>query len=183
MNRRRFLQSVATLVALPAMPQMSWRASAFAAPTATVVPAQARSWAIYISTLHGECSPQTLQTLLQIPASDAKRYLTQLVAEGVIKAHPLVQQSIARMAHGDQGGVLDNIKRRLEMKRQAWSHQVEPIVEDERTADEATPREFETKQLHEDGDAHATCGNEKEPAAGALPEAICSQSERYPDRV
>ena len=85
MDRRTFIQSLAALLSLPANPVASLRSATAALPAATVVPTKARSWAAYISALHGECTPQTLQNLLHIPEVDAKKYVSQLIVEGIIK--------------------------------------------------------------------------------------------------
>lgn len=126
MKRRTFIQSIAAVMSLPVTSALSVRTSATAlGPAATAVPAQARSWAVYMATLHGECTPQTLQNLLHIPASDAKRYVAQLVGEGVIKANPLLQRSVSKLAKTDENGLLDRVKKRIEMKAEAASRETE----------------------------------------------------------
>ena len=125
MKRRTFIQSVAAVLTLPANPFLSLQPVAAAVPTAAVVPAQARSWAVYISTLHGECPPQALQTMLNIPAVDAKKYVTQLVADGIIKPNPLLQKTVSRFVKTDEDGLLDKVKKRLEMKARAEREEAE----------------------------------------------------------
>lgn len=116
MNRRRFIQSLAAVFTLPTNASLSLRPAAAAITTATAVPAHARSWAIYMSTLHGECTPQTLQNLLNIPPLDAKKYVTQLVAEGAIKPIPHLRKTVSEIVKTDEDSLLDKFKNRLEMK-------------------------------------------------------------------
>lgn len=125
MNRRRFIQSIAVAFSLPAASNFTFRTATAAVPKATVVPAQVRSWAIYLSTLHGECTPVALQNLLNIPAVDAKNYVTQLAADGVIRSHPLLQKSAYRVARTKDSGIFDKLKKRLELKAQTDPNEIE----------------------------------------------------------
>jgi hypothetical protein len=128
MNRRTFIQSLVAVFSMPAAPTLSIRAATAAVPnvaTVAAVPAHARSWAIYISTLHGECTPQTLQNLLHIPASDAKNYVTQLIADGAIKSNPLLHKSVTELAKTKDRSLWDSVKDRLEMKAHAESEELE----------------------------------------------------------
>ena len=119
MNRRTFIQSLAAVLSLPAKPVASLRSATPALPSATVVPAKARSWATYISALHGDCTPQTLQNLLHIPEVDAKKYIGQLIVEGIIKPNTLLQSSVSNLAKTKDDSLLEKVKHRLEMKTQA----------------------------------------------------------------
>jgi hypothetical protein len=65
MNRRSFIQSVAALVSLPANPLLSLQPAGAAVCAAAVVPAEARSWAIYMHNLHGECPPMRIEGVAQ----------------------------------------------------------------------------------------------------------------------
>lgn len=125
MNRRRFIQSVVAVFSLPAMPSLAFRSVAPAAPAAVAVPTQARFWGIYMTALHGECPPHALQTLLNVPAADAQKYVTQLVAEGVIKPNPLLQKSVSQLVKSNDDSLLGKIKKRLDMKAQADREEVE----------------------------------------------------------
>ncbi|MEM1039963.1 MAG: hypothetical protein AAGI12_10900 [Pseudomonadota bacterium] len=87
-----------------------------ALPTAAAVPNQARFWAIYISALHGECTPKTLQNLLHIPEVDAKRYIGQLVADGVIQPSALLQNSVSKILKNNETGLVENAPERPELK-------------------------------------------------------------------
>jgi hypothetical protein len=127
MNRRRFLQSVAAVFTLPALPALSFGSSAAVPSAAVAVPTQARFWAIYMSGLHGECPPHALQTLLNIPASEANTYVTQLVAEGVIKPNPLLQRSVSRLIKSDDDSLLGKVKKRLQMKSEAQQPEQESV--------------------------------------------------------
>ena len=119
MNRRRFLQSLAAVFTLPAGASLSLPSISAVAPAAVAVPTKARFWAIYMSSLHGECTPQTLQNLLHIPGSDAKKYVGQLIADGVIKPNPLLKQSVSKIMQGKDDTLLDKVKKRSEMKSDA----------------------------------------------------------------
>ena len=132
MNRRRFLQSLAAVFSLPAMPAVSLAPATAAVPTAAAVPANARFWAIYMSGLHGECTPQTLQNLLHIPEIDARRYISQLISDGVIKPNPLLQRSVSQIMKRNRDSLMDKVSERLEMKERAGSTGVEiPRSDDE----------------------------------------------------
>ena len=119
MKRRRFIQSLAAVFTLPAVPGLSLQPAAAASVSAAAVPAKARFWAIYITGLHGECTPQTLQNMLHIPEMDAKRYIGQLLADGVIKPTPVLQRAVTELAKPNEDGVLDKIKKRFDRKQKA----------------------------------------------------------------
>ncbi len=125
MNKRRFIQSLVAVFSLPANPILSLRSATVAIPTAMAVPARARSWAVYISALHGECTPQTLQNLLHIREVDAKKYIIQLIAEGVIKPNPLLQRSVSKLLKTNDDSLLDKVKKRLEMKARTELEEME----------------------------------------------------------
>lgn len=128
MNRRRFIQSLAAMFTLPATPALSLPAAGAAAPTIAAVPANARFWAVYISALHGECTPRALQNMLKIPASDAQNYLAQLVADGVIKPNPLLRHAASELIKPKEDSLWNKLKERMDMKAQAES---EPVAETE----------------------------------------------------
>lgn len=125
MNRRNFIQSLVAVFALPGRATLSLQSATGVLPSAVVVPARARSWAIYMSKLHGECTPQTLQNLLHTPEVDAKRYVSQLIAEGLIKPNPILQKSVSEILKSDEDGLFDKVKKRFEMKVKAESDEVE----------------------------------------------------------
>lgn len=127
MNRRRFLQSLAAVFTLPAATTFSMGTATAALPAAAAVPTKARFWAVYMSALHGECTPKTLQNMLHIPEMDAKRYVSQLVADGVIKPNPLVQKSVAKIATENQEGFVDRTKKRPELNAQTGSDDEETL--------------------------------------------------------
>lgn len=116
---------MAAAFALPAFPALSLHTGTAALPVAAVVPPQARSWAIYMSTLHGECTPQALQNLLNISPVDARKYVTQLIADGAIKANPILQSSVTEFVKTADESLLDKVKKRVEMKVHAESEKVE----------------------------------------------------------
>jgi len=127
MNRRRFTQSLLAVLSLPAAGPLSFGSARAMLPAAAAVavPKQARFWAIYLSGLHGECSPKTLQTLLHIPEGDARRYLGQLIADGVVKPNPLLQSSVRNVFKSNEEGLFDKVKKRFDMKARTDASNVE----------------------------------------------------------
>jgi len=119
MNRRRFLQSLVSVFSLPAATALPFSPATAAMPTAAAVPTQARFWAIYMSGIHGECTPKALQNMLNIPELDAKQYISRLLADGVIKSNPLLQGSVPKILKSNEDSILDKVKKRSEMKAQA----------------------------------------------------------------
>ena len=172
MNRRRFLQSIAAVFSLPAMPSLSIGSTATASTAVSAVPTQARFWAIYMSGLHGECPPHALQSILNIPAVDAKKYVTQLVTEGVIKPNPLLQRSVSKLVKTDDDSLFAKVKKRLEMKSEAQEGEPEPVesaeeVERQKAEDEAIEKALEDtpdmglSAVVEDEEIETTLLNEK----------------------
>jgi len=108
MNRRTFIQSLAASLALPAVPALSLKQVAAALPaaapssaasaSAAAMATKARFWAIYMHGVQGHCTPATLSTVLGIPESQARRYVTRLVADGVIRPNPLLKKATAKAA-------------------------------------------------------------------------------------
>ncbi len=125
MNRRSFIQSLVAVFSLPASPALSLQSVTTAVPAAAAVPAEARSWAVYMSTLHGECTPRALQSMLNIPEIDAKRYVSRLIADGVLKPNPLLQTSVSEIVKTIDNSPLDKVRRRLDMKARAEAEQLE----------------------------------------------------------
>ncbi|MEM9471606.1 MAG: hypothetical protein AAGA00_06595 [Pseudomonadota bacterium] len=171
MNRRSFIQSLVAVFSLPAGPTVSLRAAPTALPAAAVS-AQARSWAVYMSTLHGECTPRALQSMLNIPETDAKRYLSRLIADGVLKPNPLLQTSVSNVVKTIENSPLDKIKRRLEIKAQAEPEQLEnrdsaDAVEslDNRAEMSEAPAEVDPAGLAEDDSAEDQTQASEEGAA------------------
>lgn len=127
MKRRSFLKSVVALVSFPAMPKFPVLAAPVVPATAVAVPTKARFWAIYMSSLRGECTPETLQTMLKIPAVDAKNYITQLIADGVIKPNPMAHTAVSQIVKGRKSNIFDKLKSRLEMKRNSTKAEAEDL--------------------------------------------------------
>jgi hypothetical protein len=134
MNRRSFIQSLAAVFSLPAMPLTSLRPVAAGIPAAADVPARVKSWAVYMSNLHGDCTPLTLHRLLHIPEADATHYVRRLIADGVLKPNPLLQQSLRKLATPEEGNLPDAAGERLEFIEEAPSCEVE-AHEEEATGD------------------------------------------------
>jgi len=127
MNRRRFIQSLAAVFSLPAAPTLSLGSATAAVPTAAAVPAQARFWSIYMTALHGECTPQTLQNLLHIPEVDAKRYVGQLIADGVIKPNPLLQNTVSELVKPNDESLIDKVKKRFDKSKQSKTERLDVV--------------------------------------------------------
>lgn len=116
MNRRSFIQSLAAVFSLPALPLTSLRPVAAGIPAAADVPARVKSWAVYMANLHGDCTPLTLHRLLHIPETDAAQYVSRLVADGVLKSNPAMHEAARNLARPLEDNLLDE---RLEMTAQA----------------------------------------------------------------
>ncbi len=172
MNRRRFIQSLAAVFSLAANPTLLLRSATTVLPAAAAIPAEARSWAVYMSTLHGECTPHALQVMLNISAADAKKYVTQLIADGVIKSNPLLQKSVSKFVKTNEDSLLDKVKKRLEMKRRAGSKEVEFC----KNFDETERLDAETELLEDLRELGPEAVAEDEPvdAETQVPDEICS---------
>ncbi len=150
MNRRKFIQSLAAVFTLPAAPKLALGSVGAAAPAVTAVPTQARFWAIYMSALHGECTPQTLQNLLHIPEADSKKYIGQLIADGVIKPNPILKNAVSELVKPKDDGLVDRVKKRFEKKAKA-----EPVkldVREEADAETVFNEEPDVDDAHINGD-------------------------------
>lgn len=127
MNRRIFIQSVAAVLSVPGKIALPLPAAAGAVSNVAAVPSEARHWAIYMSQLHGECPPHTLQTMLNISAGDAKRYVGQLVADGTIKPNPILKRAVSKLMKSDDTSLLEKVKERLELKARTTDE--EPLAD------------------------------------------------------
>jgi len=122
MNRRKFIQSLAAAFTLPAVsPALASLPAAPLATTsgatsATAMATKARFWAIYMHGLQGNCTPATLSTVLGIPETQARGYVSRLVAEGVIKPNPLIKKTVSKLVKSDDEGLISKARQRLEMK-------------------------------------------------------------------
>ena len=126
MKRRTFIQSLAAALSMPAAGSLTVTSAGASVPTAAAaVPTKARFWAIYMSSLHGECTPQTLHNLLHIPKVDAKRYVSQLIADGVIKPNPLLQKTATELVKSKNENLMEKVKKRSEMKAKAKTEKLE----------------------------------------------------------
>lgn len=133
---------------LPSMPALAFPG----ASAAVVVPNQARFWAIYMSTMQGQVTPQTLEWALNIPAAEAKSYLSQLVADGVIKQNPMLNTTISNIVKEKKDTLFERVKERLEMKSNAnaananLEAKIEPadLLEDEEAHKNVEQDNFET---------------------------------------
>lgn len=171
---------------LPAGASLSLPAATAALPTAAAVPTKARFWAIYMSSLHGECTPQALQNLLNIPGADAKRYVGQLVADGVLKPNPLLNKSVSQVFKSKDDTLIDKVKKRSKMKAQAKQQAAQKTASDELLAEEP----LETAQLTDDEtdvsenpnmvEAHLETDKDT-LIEGSKPELDQDQSEIQPD--
>ncbi|MGB7285527.1 MAG: hypothetical protein WBC71_01210, partial [Salaquimonas sp.] len=114
MNRRSFIQSLAAALALPAAPALTLKATALpaAAPhaaAATALATKARFWTIYMYGLHGNCTPATLSTMLNIPETQARGFLKNLIADGTIRPHALLRNSLTKTMKSESEGVVEKL--------------------------------------------------------------------------
>jgi hypothetical protein len=161
MNRRSFIQSLAALVSLPANPLLSLQPAGAAVSAAATVPAEARSWAIYMHNLHGECTPMALKSLLNISEVDARRYVSHLIADGVLKPNPILQKSMRRLLNTAEDNLRDEVEQHLDMEARetAESGQARQLTETDGPLDE----DEVAASLDLDDDAQT--GTAVEPAA------------------
>ncbi|KAB7610382.1 hypothetical protein F9L33_13860 [Amylibacter sp. SFDW26] len=80
MNRRQFTAGLGALAAAPTLPVKALAS----APAAGAIPNTARFWAIYMSHLHGVCTPEALAKISGVTVHTAKGYLSTLISDGVI---------------------------------------------------------------------------------------------------
>lgn len=154
MNRRNFIQSLAALVSLPANPLLSLQPAGAAVSAAAAVPAEARSWAIYMHNLHGECPPMALKSLLNISEVDARRYVSHLIADGVLKPNPMLQKSVRNLLKTGEDSLRDRVEQRLDMETR------------ETAAPDRAPETAEPDELTEQVDAsHGIDDDEQSEAA------------------
>lgn len=144
MDRRTFTQSLAALFAMPAIP-----VTAAAAPVAAVatVPSQARFWAIYMSALHGTCTPRALQVMLNISASEAQGYLTQLIAQGVITPSNLSTGLKAHAAVAKREALTKPIKEKIDRVVDQVVKDDNPLAEDPIRATDDAPMPAPSPEL------------------------------------
>jgi hypothetical protein len=138
MNRRSFIQSLAALVSLPANPLLSLQPAGAAVSAAAAVPAEARSWAIYMHNLHGECTPMALKSLLNISEVDARRYVSHLIADGVLKPNPILQKSVRRLLNTGEDSLRDEVEQRLDLEARETAEpgQLRELTEPDESPDE-----------------------------------------------
>lgn len=159
MNRRSFIQSLAALVSLPANPLLSLKPAGAAVSAAAAVPAEARSWAIYMHNLHGECPPMALKSLLNISEVDARRYVSHLIADGVLKPNPMLQKSVRRLLNTGEDSLRDRVEQRLDT-------QARQTATPDQAAEPAEPDE-----LTEQADASHGMDDDAQPEAAVEPGA------------
>jgi|GEM_PF-1781497 len=94
MNRRAFTAGLTSVLALPALPIKA--VASLLPPAATAIPNPARFWAIYLSHLHGSCTPAALAKATEIKTSMARGYLGHMLADGTLTPVNLVQHAMAR---------------------------------------------------------------------------------------
>lgn len=138
MNRRMFTKTLAAVFTLPALP-----APSFAAAPAVSVPSQARYWAIYMDSLHGTCTPKALQTMLNIPASQAEGYLSQMMLDGTIKPNHLLQ-ALRKPTSTPKADLFDRLKARFDKKAQELAQEAKDEILSDPEVEE-TPETIDEK--------------------------------------
>ena len=97
-----------------------------------------------MTALHGECPPHALESILNIPAVDANKYVAQLIADGVIKPNPLLKSSVSELVKANEDSLLGKVKERLKMKAQANTQELEIL--DTIDADESLDADAELSE-------------------------------------
>lgn len=125
---------------------------------------KARFWTIYMYAKHGNCTPATLSTILNVPETQAHGYLTDLVADGTIQPRALLRHSIRKVVDksvqtDDGDGLMDKIRERLRLKK------------------DADPKERQTEPPDETGDDWPEEADENERAE-SLAETESGEAER-----
>ena len=155
MNRRSFIQSLTAVFSVPAHATLSLQPAAAAIPTAAAVPAKARFWAIYMSGLHGQCTPETLQKLLHIPEADAKSYIGRLTADGVIKPNPFLQTQVSQVLKSREDSLVQEVKDRMEPKPQSPATEIAETAGPEEEPDGALELSEERPEEGSQGGEHS----------------------------
>lgn len=96
MNRRQFTQMFAAFFAAPAVPT-----GVVAAPQASATPAAARFWAIYMTGLHGDVSPNALSQLSGLSVSQATSVRAELIRDNVINPTGLIKKVVSTAARSN----------------------------------------------------------------------------------
>ena len=137
MNRRQFTTGLAALASAPALPA---KALASLPAAGAAIPHPARFWAIYMSHLHGTCTPQALSKMTGINPSVAQGYLSRLVSEGVLTPTNVVTKALSAQARPEQkpSRLRERLNRFLEEKP-AIEDIPEPEVEEITTDNETDP--------------------------------------------
>ena len=138
------------MFALPAVPALTSGAATASVSAAATVPAKARFWAIYISALHGECTPQTLQNMLHIPASEAKSYIGQLIADGVIKPNPFAQNAVSELMKPRENSPFEKVKQRFEKKAEARAEVLDVAKGENEEKGQESGEEFASDDITDD---------------------------------
>lgn len=133
MNRRKFIQSLAAAIALPVAPVHLLRPAVAALPAATpmvtasaaAVATKARFWTIYMYGLHGNCTPATLSTMLNIPETQARGFLNNLVADGTIRHEALLRNSLTKAMRTEGTAPNSELQKRVDMKQEATARKAE----------------------------------------------------------
>ncbi len=86
-----------------------------------------------MSNLHGACTSQTLQRLLHIPEAEARRYVSHLVADGVLKQNSLVQDCVGKLANLREDSHPDTAESRPEPDNRAENTQLDAVEADQTT--------------------------------------------------
>ncbi len=146
MNRRQFTAGLGALAAAPALPVKALAS----APAAGAIPKTARFWAIYMSHLHGVCTPEALAKTSGVTVHTAKGYLSTLISDGVIKT-----TRIAAAVPSTPKST--GLKKRLEKFKTDRPAQ-QPTVSEKITEpeDDSPPVNHEAAELQDETDIAAT---------------------------
>jgi hypothetical protein len=145
MNRRQFTTALAALAATPALPAKAITGLPAAAGAAISKPA--RFWAIYMSHLHGTCTPQVLAKAAKISPAVARSHLSSMVSQGILTPTNIAAKTVATQANPIQN--TSNIRTRLDRFLKEKSAAKKGIMEN---LDDSTPVNHDGADLPHDTD-------------------------------
>ncbi len=160
MNRRQFTAGLGALAAAPALPVNALTS----APAAGAIPNTARFWAIYMSHLHGICTPEALAKISGVTLNAAKGYLNAMISDGVITTTRMA--TVAPNAANKSTG----LKKRLEKFKTDRPAQQAPVSEDViEPEDDSLRVNHDTAELQDETETAAAESN-PEPTSQSISE-------------
>ena len=147
MNRRQFTAGLGALAASPALPVKALTS----APAASAIPNTARFWALYMSHLHGVCTPEALAKISGITVNAASGYLKAMIGDGVITTTRMTA-TVPKTTSKPTG-----LQKRLEKFKTDRTAQKTPVSENILKSEDDSPAvNHDTAQLKDETDIAAT---------------------------